>query len=185
MPYSGSCRAGMKVGSITRSWRVIVPEGEVCFSDLRKGRICQLLPAVSGDFVVKRGDGGFAYQLAVVVDDYLTGVNQVVRGDDLLASTPRQIYLQRLLGLPEPVYCHLPLVVGPNGSKLSKRDHLISHQLGNIVGREQELLIATIRFLGQSPPQELIECSCSDILDWGVSHFNLHHLPYQGCELVI
>lgn len=185
MPYLGTCRSGAKVGTATRSWRVIVSKEEVCFSDLRKGPVCQMLPAVSGDFILKRGDGEFAYQLAVVVDDYLAGVNQVVRGDDLLASTPRQIYLQRLLGFPEPVYCHLPLVIGPDGSKLSKRDHLISHQLGNVAGREQELLFATLRFLGQNPPQELIGGSCSDILNWGVSHFDLLHLPDQGCELVI
>ena len=185
IPYHGTCRDGMKADSTVRSWRVRVPDEDICFEDLRKGRICQKLPEVSGDFILRRGDGEFAYQLAVVVDDGLTGVNQVVRGEDLLGSTPRQIYLQRLLGFPQPVYCHLPLVVEPDGSKLSKRDHLISPQLGNVAGREQELLIATIRFLGQSPPQELIGGSCDDILNWGVSHFDLLHLPDQGGELVI
>ncbi len=180
IPYLGTCRGGAKEDMVTRSWRVIVPEEEICFSDHRKGRLCQMLPAVCGDFILKRGDGEFAYQLAVVVDDYLAGVNQVVRGEDLLASTPRQIYLQRLLGFPEPEYCHLPLVVGPDGSKLSKRDHLISHQLGNVVGRDQELLIATLRFLGQNLPQELVDCSCSDILEWSVSHFKRVQIPDHG-----
>lgn len=189
IPYPGTCRGGMdrvvKEEPVIRSWRVRAPEEEICFPDLRRGRFCQRLPAVSGDFILRRGDGEFAYQLAVVVDDYLAGVNQVVRGDDLLASTPRQIYLQSLLGFPQPDYCHLPLVAGPAGSKLSKRDHLISHQLGNVAGRERSLLLAVLRFLGQTPPLELAECSCSAILGWGVTHFKPLQLPVQGGVLEI
>ncbi len=183
IPYPGSCRGGMKAGSTVRSWRVRVPEEEICFTDRRKGRVCQTLTRSSGDFILKRGDGEFAYQLAVVVDDYLAGVNQVVRGDDLLSSTPRQIYLQRLLGFPQPDYCHLPLVAGPDGSKLSKRDHLVSHHLGNLAGREQGLLAAVLRFLGQAPPAGLAGCSCSAILQWGVAHFKPLRLPARGGEL--
>jgi len=185
IPYPGKCRGGTTAGSLIRSWRVVVPEEDVCFSDMRKGRFCQKLSAVSGDFVVRRGDGEFAYQLAVVVDDYLAGVNQVVRGEDLLSSTPRQIYLQRLLGLPQPDYCHLPLVTGPDGLKLSKRDHLISSQLGNVAGRERLLLFAVLRFLGQNPPAELAECSCGAILEWGATHFSPLHLPARGGALEI
>lgn len=184
IPYPGTCRGGVRGGAAVRSWRVRVPEGEICFTDLRKGRLCQNLSAVPGDFVVKRGDGEFAYQLAVVVDDFLAGVNQVVRGDDLFTSTPRQIYLQQLLGFPRPEYCHLPLVAGPAGAKLSKRDHLVSHQLGSVAGREQALLFAALRFLGQNPPQELAGCACSEILEWGVTHFAPSRLPAQGGLLV-
>ena len=162
-----------------------MPDEEVCFPDLRKGRICQKLPAVSGDFVVRRGDEEFAYQLAVVVDDYLAGVNQIVRGEDLLGSTARQIHLQRLLGFPQPEYCHLPLVTGLDGLKLSKRDHLVSSQRGNVAGRERTLLFAVLRFLGQNPPPELAECSCSAILEWGVTHFSRLHLPASGGVLEI
>jgi len=183
--YPGSCRGGLKGDQPTRSWRVRVPEDEVCFSDLRRGRFCQKLPAVSGDFVVRRGDGEFAYQLAVVVDDALAGVNQVVRGEDLLGSTPRQIYLQRLLGFPQPEYCHLPLVTGADGSKLSKRDHLLSHGLGNLAGREQALLLASLRFLGLNPPPELAGYSCSDIIQWGITHFDPLRLPAHGGTLVV
>jgi glutamyl-Q tRNA(Asp) synthetase len=191
IPYPGTCRGGMnrgikggvKVDPVIRSWRIRVPEEEICFDDLRKGRFCQKLPSVSGDFVLRRGDGEFAYQLAVIADDYLAGVNQVVRGDDLLASTPRQIYLQRLLGYPQPDYCHLPLVAGLAGSKLSKRDHLLSHQLGNLAGREQALLLAVLRFLGQNPSPELAGYPCSAILEWGVTHFTLLQLPSQGCAI--
>ncbi len=185
IPYPGTCRRGVTAGSLIRSWRVRVPEGEVCFSDLRKGSLCQKLSCVSGDFVVRRGDGEFAYQLAVVVDDYLAGVNQVVRGEDLLGSTARQIHLQSLLGFPQPEYCHLPLVTGPDGLKLSKRDHLVSSQRGNVAGRERTLLFAVLRFLGQNPPAELAECSCSAILEWGVTHFSRLHLPASGGVLEI
>ncbi|MFA7404462.1 MAG: tRNA glutamyl-Q(34) synthetase GluQRS [Pelobacteraceae bacterium] len=183
--YPGTCQEGMKADSIIRSWRVRVPEEEICFSDLRKSRLCQALPAVSGDFVLRRGDGEFAYQLAVVVDDYLAGVNQVVRGEDLFASTPRQVYLQRLLGFPQPDYCHLPLVAGPDGAKLSKRNNLISRQLGSVSGREPSLLLAVLRFLGQSPLPELGGCSCSDILEWGVEHFEPRRLPALGGQLEV
>jgi glutamyl-Q tRNA(Asp) synthetase len=187
--YSGECRDGMGNSSggtpAIRSWRIRVPEEEICFSDLRKGRICQKLPDISGDFVIKRGDGEVAYQLAVVVDDQVTGVTQVTRGDDLLSSTPRQILLQRLLGFRTPEYCHLPLVTGPNNSKLSKRDHLVSHQLRSITGRESTLLCAVLRFLGQNPPRELSEYPCHEILCWGVANFRSLALPHRGGPLEI
>jgi glutamyl-Q tRNA(Asp) synthetase len=180
LPYPGSCRAGMRCGAIIRSWRIRVPEDEICFSDRRKGRICQTLPSVSGDFAIRRGDGEFAYQLAVVVDDHLAGVTQVVRGDDLLASTPRQIYIQKLLGYHHPEYCHLPLVTGTGGAKLSKRDNLISDQLGNVKGREGRLLCAVLQFLGQNPPVGLECYSSGEILDWGVNHFDAELIPCTG-----
>lgn len=183
IPYPGTCRKGMSAAAPIRSWRVRVADEEICFSDLRTGSVCQSLPAVSGDFILRRGDGEYAYQLAVVIDDFLTGVTQIVRGEDLLASTPRQIHLQRLLGLPLPQYCHLPLVMGHDGSKLSKRDHLISSQLGSASGREQSLLHATLRFLGQHPPTELIRYACPEILQWGVAHFKARHLPKTGGAL--
>ena len=134
---------------------------------------------------MRRGDGEFAYQLAVVVDDALTGVNQVVRGDDLLSSTPRQIHLQRLLGLPQPEYCHLPLVTGPGGEKLSKRDNLVSHHLGDWAGREGALLLGVLRFLGQEPPQGLAGATCGEILQWGAEHFDVACIPMTGGELQV
>ena len=185
LPYPGTCRAGMREGTVVRSWRVRVADEEICFPDLRQGRLCQNLAQGCGDFALRRGDGGFAYQLAVVVDDHLTRVTQVVRGDDLLGSTPRQIHLQRLLGYPEPEYCHLPLVTGPGKAKLSKRDNLISHRLGNWRGREGALLLAVLRFLGQEPPKELAGAGCGEILAWGAAHFNVGRLPAQGGELAV
>lgn len=173
IPYPGTCRGGVRTGSPVRSWRVNVCGEELCFDDLRCGQVSQNLEQVCGDFAVRRGASEFTYQLAVVVDDFMAGVNQVVRGEDLLASTPRQIFLQRLLGFPQPEYCHLPLVVGPTGSKLSKRDNLISYQQANVAYREELLLLEVLRFLGHSPPPELAGYSCSDILQWGVIHFKL------------
>lgn len=181
--YPGTCRNGLREGAAVRSWRVRVADEEACFDDLRRGRVCQNLAQRCGDFVLRRGDAVFAYQLAVVVDDQLTGVTQVVRGDDLLSSTPRQIYLQQLLGLPRPEYCHLPLVTGPDGAKLSKRDNLVSHHLGNWQGKEGTLLLGILRFLGQEPPQELMGTSCREILAWGVEHFDVRRIPTVGGEL--
>ena len=183
VPYPGTCRDGMRPGAQVRSWRVRVTDDELCFEDHRRGRVCQNLRQNCGDVALRRGDGEFAYQLAVVVDDALTGVNQVVRGDDLLYSTPRQIYLQRLLGLPQPLYCHLPLVNGPGEEKLSKRDNLISHQLGGCKGRESALLWNVLTFLGQGPPQELAGAGCAEILQWGALHFDAVRIPLTGGEL--
>ncbi len=185
LPYPGTCRAGMRSGAALRSWRVRTIEEEICFQDRRRGRICQNLQNGCGDFAIRRGDGGFAYQLAVVVDDALTGVNQVARGDDLLASTPRQIHLQRLLGLTQPEYCHLPLVTGAGGSKLSKRDNLVSHALGTYSGRESELLLAALRFLGLTPPDWLTGASCQDILQWGAGQFTANRIPLSCRELAV
>jgi glutamyl-Q tRNA(Asp) synthetase len=185
IPYPGNCRDGMRPGAEVRSWRVRVPDEKFCFDDLRRGRVCQNLFHGCGDFALRRGEGEFAYQLAVVVDDALTGVNQVVRGDDLLSSTPRQMYLQQLLGLPQPFYCHLPLVSGPGGEKLSKRDNLVSHDLGTFSGREGALLLAVLRFLWLKPPVELSGAGCAEILRWGAENFDAARLPLSGGELHI
>jgi glutamyl-Q tRNA(Asp) synthetase len=183
--YPGTCRDGMRDGAVTRSWRIRVTDEDVCFDDLRRGRVSQGLFDRCGDFVIRRGDGEFAYQLAVVLDDHLTGVNQVVRGDDLLPSTPRQIYLRQLLGLPRPEYCHLPLVTGAGGAKLSKRDNVLSQQPGFARGKEGALLHGVLRFLGQEPPWTLAGASCEEILQWGVRHFDANRIPTAGGELSV
>lgn len=120
--YPGTCRNGLPPGIQPRAVRFRVPPGVIAFHDLVHGHIEEDVAERTGDFVVRRADGLFAYQLAVVVDDAAQGVTQVVRGGDLLSSTARQIALQRALGFPEPRYAHLPLVLGPDGSKLGKRD---------------------------------------------------------------
>ena len=120
--YPGTCRAGLPPGRSARAWRFRVAPGEVRFDDRWLGPQRQLPVEDTGDFVVRRADGLWAYQLAVVVDDGAAGVTDVVRGQDLLASTGRQIQLQAALGLPTPRYLHLPLVLGADGEKLSKQN---------------------------------------------------------------
>jgi glutamyl-Q tRNA(Asp) synthetase len=120
--YPGTCRDGLPPGRKARAIRFRAPHEAIAFDDLICGPVEENVAAKSGDFVVKRADGLFAYQLAVVVDDAEQGVTQVVRGADLLASTARQIALQHALEYPTPVYAHLPLVLNPDGSKLGKRD---------------------------------------------------------------
>lgn len=105
------------------SWRLRVPERRIAFDDVLQGPYAQDLARECGDFIVRRADGAFAYQLAVVLDDAEQGVTQVVRGIDLLPSTPQQIYLQELFDLPHPRYAHIPLIVNEAGKRLSKRDH--------------------------------------------------------------
>ena len=108
------------------AWRVIVPNETLCFTDGHMGPYAENLAKDCGDFYLRRADGVFAYQLAVVVDDALMGVTQVVRGADLLSSTPRQLWLYETLGLPAPRFYHLPLLLAPDGRRLSKRDGDVS-----------------------------------------------------------
>ena len=122
------CRHGLPPGRVARAVRFRMPNGVIGFDDLLKGHI----EMGSGDFIVKRADGIFAYQLAVVVDDAEQGVTQVVRGEDLLDSTPRQIALQRALGLRTPEYAHVPLARNPDGTKISKRDGAVPLDPGRV-----------------------------------------------------
>ncbi len=146
--YPGTCANGCDPAKAARSYRVRVSRessGEaICFVDRWQGQVCQNVAQEIGDFVVKRADGPFAYQLAVVVDDAAQGVTDVVRGADLLDATPRQIHLQRLLGYPTPRYLHIPVVVDSQGFKLSKQTGATA------VNRDRAAaeLARAIRFLG-------------------------------------
>ena len=133
----------------------------------------QHLATSVGDFVLRRADGIFAYQLAVVVDDYDSGVNQVVRGGDLLSSTPRQIHLCNCLGYPLPSYVHLPLAINACGTKISKR------QGARPLTAEtaSSWLFATLRFLGQEVPVELSCAPAAELLAWACSEFCLAAVP--------
>lgn len=119
--YAGTCRAGLREARIARALRVRTDAAPIAFVDGVQGHVTQTLESDIGDFVVYRADRVFSYQLAVVVDDAEQGITDVVRGADLLLSTPRQIHLQRLLGLPTPGYLHLPVAVNAEGQKLSKQ----------------------------------------------------------------
>ncbi len=124
--YAGTCRSLTEEQRAAKTrrpaWRVAVPSEEISFTDRVYGPVTQDLSKACGDFLLRRADGVYAYQLAVVCDDGLGGVTQVVRGRDLLDSTPRQIWLYRSLGFPVPEFCHVPLLVAPDGRRLSKRE---------------------------------------------------------------
>ncbi len=123
--YPGTCRAlspAARPAGRSPAWRVRVPDRDVAFRDGLMGPVRENLARDCGDFIIRRSDGVYAYQLAVVVDDAEMGVSQVVRGCDLLRSTPRQLYLYRLLGMPEPEFYHVSLLCAPDGRRLSKRD---------------------------------------------------------------
>jgi glutamyl-Q tRNA(Asp) synthetase len=153
--YPGTCREGLAPGRTTRSLRLRVPEpgaDVITFTDRFAGQVSQRLASESGDFVLKRADGYWAYQLAVVVDDADQGVTDIVRGADLLDSTPRQIFLQRLLGVPTPRYLHVPVVRNAHGEKLSKQTGALAVQPGDEPAAVATLLDAA-RFLGLSIQQ--------------------------------
>ena len=171
--YPGTCRAGLAAGRAARAWRVRVGEERVSFEDAVQGRISQDLARDTGDFVIKRADGPFAYQLAVVVDDAAQGITDVVRGADLLDSTPRQIFLQRRLQWPQPRYAHVPAAVNARGDKLSKQTKAEAlHREG-----APSALHAALRFLGQEPPQEMNGAEPRELLAWARAHWSLARIP--------
>lgn len=148
--YPGTCRNGLAPGKVARAWRLTVPDKTIAFTDRLCGLQTQNLAQEVGDFVLKRADGFWAYQLAVVVDDAAQGITHVVRGADLIDSTARQIYLQKLLGLPTPDYLHVPVVTNASGEKLSKQTGALPFDRGdNDV--LQEALLPAARFLGVAP----------------------------------
>ncbi len=172
--YPGTCRSGLRPGRKPRALRIVVPQEQVCFSDGVFGPLQQVLAEAVGDFVLRRADGLFAYQLAVVVDDASAGVNQVVRGADLLSSTPRQIFLHACLGTPVPAYVHLPLVVGGDGKKISKRN--ANSRLEPETGGAW-LLDQALQFLGQKVPGCLQGAPATELLSWAVQHFDPAAIP--------
>jgi glutamyl-Q tRNA(Asp) synthetase len=170
--YPGTCRNGPKHSFKPRSIRVRTNGAEIAFEDRIQGPHRQSLEQELGDFVIRRADGLFAYQLAVVADDAWQGLNQVVRGADLLLSTPRQLHLQRLLGLPSPSYAHLPLALDGDGRKLSKQDR----DLPVLRRSPLEALLAAYRFLGQAPPTEGLG-SVREFWAWAQSHWDPTRVP--------
>ena len=148
VPYPGTCRDGLPPGRDARAWRLRVPAGLVRFEDRRLGAQAQDVATEVGDFVLRRADGLWAYQLAVVVDDAEQGVTDVVRGADLLGSTARQIVLARALDAASPRWLHLPVVAGPDGDKLSKQNGATPID----ASRPIEVLSGALRHLGIEPP---------------------------------
>jgi glutamyl-Q tRNA(Asp) synthetase len=151
----------------------------VSFSDALQGEISENLAQDYGDFVIRRADQHFAYLLAVVVDDAEQGITEVVRGVDLLSTTSRQIALQDALGLPRVNYAHFLTATHDDGEKLSKQTHAPSiHQLAGSDSASQ-LLIETLRFLGQQPPQELEAASVAEVWSWAIEHWSIQALALK------
>lgn len=166
--YPGTCLKRLNNHTRAAGVRLKVPSDEIfSFDDALQGIFKQHLAKEIGDFIVRRTDGHFAYQLAVVLDDAFQDINHVVRGADLLISTPRQIYLQRLFGLPTPIYMHLPVAVDMQDAKISKQV-----QTSQLAGDSpSKMLYRALQFLGQSPPAELQSGAPHEVLAWAVSHW--------------
>ena len=172
--YNGRCRVPQQrpdTQNKTPAWRIQVPNRVIGFSDGIVGHYAQNLAHDIGDFVLLRADGYWAYQLAVVADDADQGITHIVRGQDLLVSTPRQIYLQQCLGVPTPSYAHLPLLTNNQGQKWSKQTLAPALDLN----QKEQLLRQVLTYLNlpEAPavnrPQEL--------LDWAVAHWQMSKIP--------
>ena len=170
--YPGLCRhAGPSMANA--AIRVRVPELMYSFEDRVQGLFGQHLGRDVGDFVIRRRDGLYAYQLAVVLDDAWQGVTDIVGGADLLDSTPRQLYLQELLGLPQPRYLHVPLIVQPDGHKLGK-----SYRSPPLTADQATpLLLRALRTLGQATDDSLTLATPREVLDWGIARWNADLIP--------
>lgn len=170
--YDGRCRNRRDVPQ-DGALRVKVADRTIQFEDQIQGVTQQHLKRECGDFVLLRKDGLFAYQLAVVVDDAFQNISCVVRGSDLLESTPRQIYLQQCLGLATPHYAHFPVAVNAENQKLSKQ-HFAAP-----LDHTQPLpaLLRALRFLGQAVPKEATQGDIADVLQWAISHWDIQTVP--------
>ncbi|MFN2309219.1 MAG: tRNA glutamyl-Q(34) synthetase GluQRS [Gammaproteobacteria bacterium] len=171
--YPGTCRAGLASGRQGRALRVRVDATPIVFEDRLQGRQLHKLAETVGDFVILRADGIVAYQLAVVVDDAAQGITDVVRGSDLLASTPRQIHLQQLLGVPTPRYLHLPVAVNAAGEKLSKQTYAAPVD----ALPPQRAANAALAFLGQPVPADLQGLPLAELWAYASAHWAPAQLP--------
>jgi len=171
--YPGICRHGLPPGRQVRAWRLAVPDIEVDFEDGLLGLCRQNLQQDVGDFVLLRADGQYAYQLAVVVDDAFQGITHVVRGADLLDSTPRQLWLQDCLAAPRPAYVHLPLATNEAGEKLSKQTRAPALDDAD----PGPALYRALAFLGQEPPLELSRAGQAELWAWALAHWQLDKVP--------
>ena len=176
--YSGTCRKGLLAGRAARADRVITDNTRIELKDVIQGKIVHSLERQVGDFVVKRADGYYAYQLAAVVDDAAQGITDVVRGADLLDSTTRQIYLQQMLGYTTPRYAHLPVAVNVLGEKLSKQT--LAAPIDN-----RELLAtlnAALAFLGQDTITDADPKKMADFWKRAIAGWDLARVPRQRTQ---
>jgi glutamyl-Q tRNA(Asp) synthetase len=178
--YPGHCRNGPLKPGTPCATRVRVDQAAIQFSDRIQGTFRQDVAATVGDMLVRRRDQLFAYVLAVVVDDAAQRVTHVVRGADLLDNTPRQIHLQRLLGLPAPDYAHVPLLLEPDGRKLAKSSRSV--QLDG--GTPLPLLIKVFDLLNLSPPPELDLATVPEAWSWATARWNIDRPPKRLTSLL-
>lgn len=171
--YPGTCRTRHLEARAEHAIRVRVTDQQVGFTDRLQGHFSQNLSSDTGDFIVRRRDGVVAYQLAVVVDDIAQGVTDVVRGADLIDSTPRQLWLYRLLHQPPPRYLHIPLIMRTDGEKLSKR--LASAPIDPV--QAPRTLFRALVALAQRPPGELKGAPVSELLAWATVHWQAERMP--------
>ena len=171
--YPGTCRGGLAPGREARALRLRVGDEVIGFEDAVQGPVRHDLARAIGDFVLRRADGLFAYQLAVVADDAAQGITDVVRGADLLGSTSRQILLQRLLGFATPGYAHVPVALNATGEKLSKQTLAPAID----AARGAASLVRALRFLGQPAPEALRRSSPGEVWSWAFARWDLASVP--------
>jgi glutamyl-Q tRNA(Asp) synthetase len=171
--YDGRCRQRLTPASHEFAVRVKTDAKAIEFLDLIQGAHQHAIYTETGDFVIRRKDKLFAYQLAVVVDDEYQGITHVIRGFDLLDSTPRQIYLQQLLDYSTVVYGHIPIVINALGDKLSKQTFAPAADIQN----SSRLLHQCLNFLGQAAPGALLNAEPQSLLAWGIEHWDIHAVP--------
>jgi len=168
--YPGFCRTKAADVNLAHSWRLKVPDQDISFTDKICGLQIENLAQSCGDFILKRSDQLFSYQLAVVIDDAQDGISEIIRGQDLLESTNRQRYLQQCLDLPESQYAHIPLVLDKQGRKLSKQNHAPALDRQNPL----QCLWQALDFLQQTPPNTLQYTDLDTLWHWAWTHW---HLP--------
>lgn len=173
--YGGRCRGAAPVDGASLAQRVMVPDKIYSFVDQVQGLQAQNLAEMVGDFVLRRADSLWAYQLAVVVDDADCGVTHIVRGADLLDSTPRQLFLQEILGFSHPQYLHIPVITNLQGEKLSKQTMAPALQTN---GEAQQLWQA-LSLLWQSPPPQLRSATLADVWEWACQYWDVGKIPQK------
>ncbi len=171
--YPGTCRVRPAASTVPTATRLRVEQGSILFHDRIQGSYRQDLAAAVGDVILKRRDRIFAYLLAVVVDDAAQGVTHVVRGADLLDNTPRQIYLQGLLGLPLPAYAHVPVLTEPDDTKLAKSRRSVRADADSALPQ----LVAVLSMLGLAPPDSLAAASLTEAWAWAIGRWNVEKVP--------
>ncbi len=174
--YSGRCAGKSHCRSAPHALRVRTTNAPIRFVDRLQGDQTSYLTDDVGDFIIRRRDLLHAYQLAVVVDDHQQAISEVVRGIDLLESTPRQIYLQQMLGLPTPGYIHFPVLVDASGSKLSKQSFAAPVDQRDPAA----MLFKLLQLLQQSPPKELCGAREEELLSWAIAHWKPEEMVGQA-----